>query len=153
MLSVRTPGGGGHGDRFQRPRAAVLADVGAGLVSREHARDAYGVVLAGERVDETATVALRAERSGQASPGEMPPGDMTHAQFDFGARAPRARASLAVRAARCVHRAADEPARAVSRVRAPDAVRPGGRARRTTAGDPEDILRLWQELRGSIGLR
>jgi N-methylhydantoinase B len=61
-LSVRTPGGGGHGDRFARPPAAVLADVDSGLISPERAREAYGVVLVGDRVDEAATAALRAER-------------------------------------------------------------------------------------------
>ena len=64
-LSVRTPGGGGHGDRFARPPAAVLADVDAGLVSPKQAREAYGVVLSGERVDEAATLALRAARAGE----------------------------------------------------------------------------------------
>src|SRR5262249_45273423 len=49
VLSVRTPGGGGHGDRFTRPPSHVLADVLAGLVSRERAREAYGVVIDGER--------------------------------------------------------------------------------------------------------
>jgi len=62
-LSVRTPGGGGHGDRFARPPAAVLADVAAGLVSPERAREAYGVVLAGDGVDEAATAALRTARA------------------------------------------------------------------------------------------
>jgi N-methylhydantoinase B len=79
VLSVRTPGGGGHGPRLQRPPAQVLADVAAGLVSPEHAREAYGVVLAGAAVDEAATAALRAARAGEAT--EMP--------FDFG-RARRA---------------------------------------------------------------
>jgi len=62
VLSVRTPGGGGHGDRFTRPSAHVLADVLSGLVSRERAREAYAVVIDGDRVDEAATVALRASR-------------------------------------------------------------------------------------------
>jgi N-methylhydantoinase B len=74
VLSVRTPGGGGHGHRFQRPPADVAADVASGLVSREHAREAYGVVFTGERVDEAATAALRASRRDEA----------TYAEFDFG---------------------------------------------------------------------
>jgi N-methylhydantoinase B len=74
VLSVRTPGGGGHGHRFERPTADVATDVAAGLVSREHAREAYGVVLAGERVDETATTALRTARRDEP----------TYAEFDFG---------------------------------------------------------------------
>ena len=34
VLSVRTPGGGGHGDRWVRAPAHVLADVASGLVTR-----------------------------------------------------------------------------------------------------------------------
>ena len=79
VLSVRTPGGGGHGHRFLRPPAHVLADVLSGLVSRERARDAYGVVLDGDRVDEPATAALR-----QAPSGESDAGEGTDAMFDFG---------------------------------------------------------------------
>jgi len=80
VLSVRTPGGGGHGDRFTRPSSHVLADVLSGLVSRERARDAYGVVIDADRVDEAATTSLRAARPG-AEPGPSSPG----AVFDFGA--------------------------------------------------------------------
>src|SRR5262249_59727085 len=47
VLSVRTPGGGGHGDPLERPAALVLADVEAGLATAAHAREAYGVVIAG----------------------------------------------------------------------------------------------------------
>ena len=74
VFSVRTPGGGGHGDRFTRPPAAVLADVASGLVAREQAREAYGVVLTGDRVDEAATAALRAARADERAPEP----------FDFG---------------------------------------------------------------------
>jgi len=79
VLSVRTPGGGGHGDRFTRPPAHVLADVLSGLVSRERAREAYGVVLDGDLVDEPATAALRAARSADESARVG-----TDAAFDFG---------------------------------------------------------------------
>jgi N-methylhydantoinase B len=74
-LSVRTPGGGGHGDRFARPPEAVLADLASGLISREHALEAYGVVVSGERVDEGATAALRTARAGER----------VTEPFDFGA--------------------------------------------------------------------
>jgi N-methylhydantoinase B len=80
VLSVRTPGGGGHGDRFTRPPSHVLADVLSGLVSRASAREAYGVVLDGDRVDETATVALRDARRGEPEAGTS-----TGVRFDFGA--------------------------------------------------------------------
>ncbi len=74
VLSIRTPGGGGHGDPLERPAAEVLADVEAGLVTPAHARDAYAIVVAGGGVDEAATTALRAARR-----SATPPRD-----FDFG---------------------------------------------------------------------
>jgi N-methylhydantoinase B len=47
---LRLPGGGGHGDPFEREPAQVARDVEDGLVSVERARDVYGVVLKeGER--------------------------------------------------------------------------------------------------------
>jgi N-methylhydantoinase B len=79
VLSVRTPGGGGHGHRFTRPPSHVLTDVLAGLVSRERARDAYGVVIDGDRVDETATASLRAAQTDRG-----PASTSTGAVFDFG---------------------------------------------------------------------
>jgi N-methylhydantoinase B len=42
---LRLPGGGGHGDPFEREPAQVTRDVEDGLVSTERARDVYGVVL------------------------------------------------------------------------------------------------------------
>jgi N-methylhydantoinase B len=79
VLSVRTPGGGGHGNRFTRPPSHVLADVLSGLVSRERARDAYGVVIDGDRIDEAATASVRAAQADQG-----PAGTSTGAVFDFG---------------------------------------------------------------------
>jgi len=79
VLSVRTPGGGGHGDRFTRPSSHVLADVLSGLISRERARDAYGVVMDGDRVDEAATAALRASARDAAAARAGADG-----AFDFG---------------------------------------------------------------------
>src|SRR5215468_8325705 len=80
VLSVRTPGGGGHGNRFDRAPDAVLADVMAGLISREHAREGYGVALDGDRVDEAATAALRAARAGerQTEPFDFGPARREH---------------------------------------------------------------------------
>jgi N-methylhydantoinase B len=75
VLSVRTPGGGGHGDPLDRPVGAVLADVVADLLTPARARDAYGVVVAAGAVDEAATTALRAARRATSTPGA----------FDFGA--------------------------------------------------------------------
>jgi len=79
VLSVRTPGGGGHGNRFTRPPSHVLTDVLSGLVSRERARDAYGVVIDGDRVDEAATASLRGAHADRVTTGAG-----TGAVFDFG---------------------------------------------------------------------
>lgn len=64
LLLFDTWGAGGWGDPLQREPAKVLADVRKGLVSVEGARR-YGVVVAGDAVDEGATRTLRAtlERS------------------------------------------------------------------------------------------
>jgi N-methylhydantoinase B len=59
-LYVRWNGGGGFGDPLEREPDRVLADVVAGLVSTEAARDVYGVVISAElALDEAATAALR----------------------------------------------------------------------------------------------
>ncbi len=60
MLVYRTAGGGGWKDRLDRPAEVVARDVSFGLVSREFAREGYGVVLADDgAVDEAATEAER----------------------------------------------------------------------------------------------
>jgi N-methylhydantoinase B len=65
VLRVRLAGGGGHGNPFERDPQAVLADVLEDKMSIEHARDAYGVVIAGEPpvVDQEATRGLRARHA------------------------------------------------------------------------------------------
>src|SRR5262249_53476304 len=45
MLVYKTAGGGGWKDRLDRPVEAVARDVAYGLVSREFAREGYGVVV------------------------------------------------------------------------------------------------------------
>lgn len=66
---VRFMGGGGYGDPIDRDPAAVLGDVLGGLVTPGPARDIYGVMIDGERVDEEATrrrrMEIRAERLGR----------------------------------------------------------------------------------------
>jgi N-methylhydantoinase B len=55
-------GGGGYGDPLARAPERILADVVDGLVSAQHAHDAYGIVLTtgdGTVVDEQATQARR----------------------------------------------------------------------------------------------
>jgi len=60
-IHVRAAGAGGYGDPLERPPARVLNDVLDGKVSREAARDEYGIVLVGEppALDEAATWKLR----------------------------------------------------------------------------------------------
>ncbi len=58
---IEMPGGGGLGDPRQRPVDRVVADVRAGLVTREAAARDYGVVIAADGgLDKTATDARRA---------------------------------------------------------------------------------------------
>jgi N-methylhydantoinase B len=75
VVTIMTPGGGGFGDPLQRPAEDVLQDVLDGYVSAAAAQDDYGVVLAGEAVDQAATAALRQRLA--ASRGPAP-------AFDFG---------------------------------------------------------------------
>jgi N-methylhydantoinase B len=75
VVSFFSPSGGGHGDPRGRDPEAVRADVRAGFLSVERAREAYGVALADGRVDAEATARLRAAMP--ASPGSG---------FDFGER-------------------------------------------------------------------
>ena len=142
VLSVRTPGGGGHGDRWVRAPAHVVADVASGLVTRNHARDAYGVVIDADGVDEAATAALRARGRG----------DAVETPFDFGA-------------ARCEHErrwpaalqdafiallmSLPAPYRAYVRRALYGRVDALARQRAVTV---DDLGRLWQALRGTIGL-
>lgn len=64
-IEIRTPGGGGWGNPYERDTAAVLADVQRGLLSVEAARRDYGVALTGEgaslAVDAAGSDALRAQ--------------------------------------------------------------------------------------------
>jgi N-methylhydantoinase B len=62
ILRIATGGGGGYGHPYDRPVEAVLEDVRGGFVSVEAARRLYGVVIRDERVDVTATDAVRADR-------------------------------------------------------------------------------------------
>ena len=63
VIRLWSGGGGGYGDPLTRDPAAVARDVAAGLVSRERAREVYGVVLAGDEVDREATARLRNRQS------------------------------------------------------------------------------------------
>jgi N-methylhydantoinase B len=67
VVSMRSAGGGGWGDPFEREPERVLADVIDQLISPEQARDDYGVVVAEQgagawTLDSGATVRLRGRR-------------------------------------------------------------------------------------------
>jgi N-methylhydantoinase B len=68
------PGGGGLEPALDRDPQSVAVDVAAGFVSRESARDEYGVLLdqATCEVDTDATSALRARLPGAHDPGISP---------------------------------------------------------------------------------
>lgn len=59
-IRIQGAGGGGFGDPLARDPKAVLGDVEAGLVTRERAREDYGVVVRDGEVDAEATRAERA---------------------------------------------------------------------------------------------
>ena len=65
-ISVRTGGGGGYGNPFERDPELVRLDVVRGYVSREAARQEYGVVLQPDTlaIDVEETQRLRAEVGG-----------------------------------------------------------------------------------------
>jgi N-methylhydantoinase B len=58
-VEVMTPGGGGYGDPFTRDPDLVLRDVRRGYYTAAQAEALFGVVLAGDAVDGTATAARR----------------------------------------------------------------------------------------------
>ncbi len=64
VLSLRTPGGGGYGEPFERSPALVLQDVRRGYYDRQTAMRDYGVRIQPDAwvVDEKSTRMLRANR-------------------------------------------------------------------------------------------
>jgi N-methylhydantoinase B len=78
VVRVVTTGGGGWGDPLEREPELVARDVTEGRVSREAARDDYGVVLRtrapseGYELDAAATAKLRSDlRAQRAAPPPM----------------------------------------------------------------------------------
>jgi N-methylhydantoinase B len=63
ILYMRSSSGGGYGDPLEREAARVLRDVEDGIVSRQQARDIYGVAIDGDEpaLNLAATESLRAE--------------------------------------------------------------------------------------------
>ena len=80
VIRIRTTGGGGWGDPFERPYDEVIQDIAWGKVSPEGARDDYGVLLdvttTGPVVDLAGSDALRDrfrdERQQRMAAGEEP---------------------------------------------------------------------------------
>jgi N-methylhydantoinase B len=69
---VRTGGGGGWGDPLERDVGKVVEDVREDMISREAARDLYGVVLDDDlRLDLVATEALRLELRARRNVGHQ----------------------------------------------------------------------------------
>lgn len=68
VIRLQGPAGGGYGHPYERPVEQVVEDVRCGFVSRQRAREAYGVAVRADlSVDEAATRELRrADRGGQA---------------------------------------------------------------------------------------
>jgi N-methylhydantoinase B len=65
VVRLFTSGGGGWGDPLDRPAERVRRDVAGGFVSRESAREDYGVILDAQgTVDTTATEVLRDRKRG-----------------------------------------------------------------------------------------
>jgi N-methylhydantoinase B len=60
VLEIRSAGGGGRGDPFEREAERVVRDVACGYVSAEAAKRDYGVVVRDGVLDEAATDSLRA---------------------------------------------------------------------------------------------
>jgi N-methylhydantoinase B len=70
---VRTGGGGGWGDPCERDPQLVVNDVREELISRESARDLYGVVMRDDfTLDAAATAALRVEMRAKSVPAPPP---------------------------------------------------------------------------------
>lgn len=61
IVREETAGGGGYGDPLKRDPAKVLAEVAEEYLTAAQAAARYGVIIAGGKVDETATKAKRAE--------------------------------------------------------------------------------------------
>lgn len=66
VIRVVGPGAGGYGDPLARPAGVVLRDVRRGAVSLTSAERDYRVVIRDGRLDEEATMAMRASRTVEA---------------------------------------------------------------------------------------
>ena len=89
VIRIRTTGGGGWGDPFDRPYAEVARDVEWGKVSVAGAREDYGVVVGDEAASAALRAELRAARTGSEPFFDRGPGypvlagGRTHADVDY----------------------------------------------------------------------
>ena len=75
VISLRTPGGGGHGPPLARDPAHVLSDVLDGFISHRAAADIYGVAITAAVVDEAETARLRTSLLGRPGPASFDLGE------------------------------------------------------------------------------
>ena len=68
VLRIEMPGGGGWGDPLERDPEFVMQDIVAEKVSSRRARETYGVIVEGGRVDISATRRAREELRGRRAP-------------------------------------------------------------------------------------
>ena len=71
---LRSGGGGGYGSPLERDLTALERDVRCGYVTRQSAEANYGVVFRGDalEIDESATLARRAQMREQGLPHDQP---------------------------------------------------------------------------------
>lgn len=80
-LRLVTPCGGGFGDPFTRDPQLVLSDVERGLLSRQRARDLYGVSIdPGGRIDDNESRRLRSEGAREGTEDLF---DLGHARSEY----------------------------------------------------------------------
>jgi N-methylhydantoinase B len=84
VFKGRWQGGGGWGDPLDREVQSVAADVRAGAISLEAARDVYGVVFKGEDVDEVATDLNRSNLRRKRIGSEFKPADVSGSAQQIG---------------------------------------------------------------------
>jgi N-methylhydantoinase B len=70
VIQLQTPGGGGYGNPLERDLALVARDVQHAYISRDTARQLYGVIFKNDslEVDIPATRALRCQRLPPTAP-------------------------------------------------------------------------------------
>ncbi|VTU42834.1 hydantoinase B/oxoprolinase family protein [Variovorax sp. RA8] len=87
VVRIVTPNGGGYGDPLERDPQRVLRDVLDGFLDITTAREDYGVCIADQEVNASATAALRRSRRTDDEPEEF---DFGAERLDFEARFPAA---------------------------------------------------------------